>query len=453
VRARIRSLQLRLTLELTALFVIASALALGGLIYNASLTADSLVDRDLGLRAEDLASHVARADGGAPRLDLPPGLMQAYTDANAVFAVRDKDGHLIAASSPEFGSASARWPAGDGDPTYFQLSKFGPLGQDYAGLSVQIDSGAGPVSVAVAQRAGGNELVHAVLREFVVDTGWYVPPFAALTLLLAVYRVRRSLRPLRAAADRALGIGPEAISVRLPETDVPAEALPLVTAVNRALDRLEQGFVVQRRFTANAAHELRTPLAIITARLDTLPGNGQLAALREEVARMNRLVEQLLCVARLDSLALDVTSAVDLRAIAAEVVGSMAHLALAAGKSIALTGDERPVVIAGNAPAIADALRNLIENALAHTPCQTEVIVEVAADGAVSVSDRGSGVPAEDRPRIFDRFWRGQGSAPGGAGLGLPIVGEIVKAHGASILVEDSAPHGARFTMRFHPCA
>src|SRR6202030_4192582 len=147
--------------------------------------------------------------------------------------------------------------------------------------------------------------VHSILREFVFDIAWYVPPFIALALLLATYSVRRSLLPLRAASAQASAIGPGSISLRLPEADVPTEALPLVIAVNRALDRLDQGFTTQRRFTANAAHELRTPLTIITARLDTLEGNGQITALPEEVARMNRLVEQLLCVARLDSLALD----------------------------------------------------------------------------------------------------------------------------------------------------
>jgi signal transduction histidine kinase len=305
--------------------------------------------------------------------------------------------------------------------------------------------------VVVAQVAGGDQLVHSILREFVFDIAWYVPPFVAVALLLATYSVRRSLRPLRKASAQAGSIGPESISIRLPDADVPTEALPLVVAVNRALDRLEQGFAIQRRFTANAAHELRTPLTIITARLDSLEGNSELAALREEVARMNRLVEQLLCVARLDSVALDVSSRVDLREVAEEVVGSMAHLALAAGRSIALIGADHPVVITGNAAAIGDALRNLVENALAHTPAGTEVIVDVGPGGTLTVLDSGPGISAQDRPRIFDRFWRGKGVRTEGAGLGLAIVMEIVRAHGATISASERGPRGARFELRFRP--
>ena len=164
---------------------------------------------------------------------------------------------------------------------------------------------------------------------------------------------------------------------------------------------------------------------------------------------MNRLVEQLLCVARLDSVALDVSSPVDLHQLAEEVVGSMAHLALSACRTIALTGADHPVLVTGNAAAIADALRNLIENALAHTAPGTEVVVEVGPEGAISVHDSGPGIPAEDRRHIFERFWRGKGVRAHGAGLGLAIVMEIVRAHGASIVVSDHVPTGARFDLRF----
>jgi signal transduction histidine kinase len=448
---RIKSLQLRLTVELAALFLVASCLAVGGLIYSASLTAGSVTNRELELRAEDLAGYVSVDESRKPRLSLPPTLQQAYSAAGqqSVFAIRDKDGQLIEASTPEIGAIVARWPPADSDSSYFRLSSFGASAKDYSGVSVRLDSAAGPVSVTVAEAFGGDQLVHSILREFVFDIAWYVPPFVAVALLLAAYSVRRSLLPLRAASAKVSAIGPESITLRLPEADVPTEALPLVIAVNQALDRLEQGFVIQRRFTANAAHELRTPLTIITARLDTLEGNGQVSALREEVARMNRLVEQLLCVARLDSVVLDASSPVDLRQLAEEVVGAMAHLALAAGRTIALTGDDHPVVVIGNAAAITDALRNLIENALVYTPPGTEVVVEVDPIGAISVQDRGPGVPIEDQPHIFERFWRGKGVRAEGAGLGLAIVMEIVRAHGASITVSDRAPRGARFDLRF----
>jgi signal transduction histidine kinase len=448
---RIKSLQLRLTVQLGALFLAASCLAMGGLIYSASLTAGSVANRELELRAEDLARYVSLDESHKPRLSLPPTLQQAYSAAaqESVFAIRDRDGRLIEASMPEIGAIVARWPPADSEPNYFRLGNFGLSTRDYSGVTIKLDSAAGPLSVTVAEAFGGDQLVHSILREFVFDIAWYVPPFVAVALLLAAYSVRRSLLPLRAASAQASAIGPASIALRLPETDVPAEALPLVIAVNQALERLEQGFVMQRRFTANAAHELRTPLTIITARLDTLEGNGHVSALREEVARMNRLVEQLLCVARLDSVLLNVSSPVDLRQLAEEVVGSMAHLALAAGRTIALTGADHPVIVIGNAAAITDALRNLIENAFAHTPPGTEVVVEVDPTGAISVQDSGPGVPAEDRQRIFERFWRGQGVRTDGAGLGLAIVMEIARAHGASVTVNNRIPRGARFDVRF----
>ena len=195
---RIKSLQLRLTLELAGLFFVASCLAVGGLIYSASLTAGSLADRELGLRAEDLARYVSLDANRKPRLELPQPLKQAYSAAaqQSLFAIRDKDGHLVEASTPEIGATIARWPQADSEPSYFRLSKFGALEQDYSGISIRLDSAAGPLSVLVAEVSGGNQLVHSILREFVFDIAWYVPPFVALALLLAAFSVRRSLLPL-----------------------------------------------------------------------------------------------------------------------------------------------------------------------------------------------------------------------------------------------------------------
>jgi len=118
-------------------------------------------------------------------------------------------------------------------------------------------------------------------------------------------------------------------------------------------------------------------------------------------------------------------------------------------ETIAFEGPGEPVWVRGNSQAIEDVIRNLIENALAHAPPQTEVSVVVKRDGSVSVIDRGPGVPADRREAIFERFWRGQGVASVGAGLGLAIVKAIVDAHGGSIQVDTAREGGAVFAVRF----
>jgi hypothetical protein len=373
----LRSLQAKLALRLAALYVAATAIAVGILIYQAYDTADTLNDRELSLRAADLARYVAVDSAGAVHLELPPALAASYqTSGNTdIFAVRRGTDAVLAASPLEFGKLAARWPTGSDDPSYFHLKDFGSEGREYYGLTVVESSAAGPVSVSVARAADADLLVHSLLREFALDVGWIIPLLVIVTLVVGVLAIQSAFRPIAQVSQMAAAITPGAMSIRLPEKNLPSEITPLVAAVNHALDRLEQGFDLQRQFTANAAHELRTPLAIITAALDVVDENGEIAKIRTDVARMNRLVDQLLQVARLDAVALDVSDRLDLNDVAAEVVGSMAPWSLARRKPIAFHGEDKPVVIKGNRHAIGDAIRNLVENAVAHTAPGSEVTV------------------------------------------------------------------------------
>ena len=409
IRGRFRSLQLRLVTRLVVLYLVTSVIIVGVLVYRAYDTADTLNNRGLSLRATDLARHVSVDPTGVARLNLPqilrlltmkrPGSTSNLESAGA-------DRGIIAASPQSFGEAVLKWPPATEDPDFFHLKDFGARSVDYYGLTIAVNSVAGPLSISVARAAGADALTRSLLKDFVLDIAWVVPLLVLFTLAIGILVIRSVLKPIREVSEMAMAIGPHTTGVRLSDEHLPNEIAPLVTAVNRALDRLDQGFAVQRQFTADAAHELRTPLAIITAALDTIEGNGELTKLRADVARMNRLVEQLLRVARLDAIALDISHTVDLNDVAATTVENLAPWALARERMIAFNRNDQAVQVKGNVHAITDAIRNLVENAVTLSPPRTEVTVSTHPNGSVSVADLGPGIPAEIREQMFQRFWR-----------------------------------------------
>jgi signal transduction histidine kinase len=435
------------------LYIPVTVLVILVLMTRAYETARSIGDDELMDRAQALARSLPPLTAGTAEFDLLARLpeFQEAARAASVFAIRDRNGRLLAASPTRFGEVGASEPPVYPEPRRFSIEDLGARHENYSGITTLLQSAAGPVVISVARSAAAGDRMYALLRKFIHDIVWVVSFLVLATIGVAVWAVHGGLKPIREVSARAATIGPAAISVRLPDRGLPSEIRPLVDAVNRALDRLERGFVVQREFTANAAHELRTPLAIITGALDSMDGGPQLAKIKSDVARMNRLVGQLLRVARLDAVALDVSQRVALNAVAGAVVEAMAPWAIARQRSLAFVGCPEPVVISGNAQAIEDAVRNLIENAVAHTPGGTEVTIEVKP-GQIIVADRGDGVPAAQRSHIFERFRRGSDRQIEGAGLGLAIVKQIMDEHRGQVTVVDNPGGGARFILDF-PCS
>jgi signal transduction histidine kinase len=287
-------------------------------------------------------------------------------------------------------------------------------------------------------------LLYEWLGEYLPVT---VPMLLALMAALVV-TLRGALRPLDRLARYARSITPAQTGLRLPTEDLPRELLSAVEAVNGALDRLDRGFQAQRDFLADAAHELRTPLAILAAHLDTMEDKARKPMLRADVDRMARLVNQLLMVAQLEALTIHPDDKADLSAIATELATLLAPLAIKSERGVAVLNADRPVVVRGNRDALYQALRNLAENALKYTPPGTEIEIEIDRSGAVFVSDRGPGIPEAQREHLFRRFWRADRRQSGGAGLGLAIAHRIAIAHAGQLTVGDNPGGGARFTLR-----
>jgi signal transduction histidine kinase len=283
---------------------------------------------------------------------------------------------------------------------------------------------------------------------FFLDQGLFVVLLALgviglVAMLVALPVLTAALGPV--TADVA-AIRPDTPGRRLREARVPRELLPLVRGFNSALDRLASEIDRRKRFIADVAHELRTPLAIISLQVDSLKDEAAKDDLRRVVTRLSHLVGQMLDVERLP-LGGRPYAEIDLARLASDVVADMAPMAMASGYELSLAAPDHRVVVQGDPHALARAIGNLIGNAVAHAGGKGRIRVVIGAEGILDVVDEGPGVSASLRLNLFEPFCRERWDRDG-CGLGLHLTREIMRAHGGDAVLLQTE-RGAAFRLDF----
>lgn len=297
-----------------------------------------------------------------------------------------------------------------------------------------------------------SERLSGLLRDYIADPlfsrSFLIFGLASLLVYFVVMRftLRAILKPLIKASAIAARISPRNLGERLPVQRTPIELQPLVGNFNAALDRLEHNYRLQQEFLASAAHELKTPLALIRAQIEVGVDEMSRQDLLQDVSRMGRQVQQLLHLAEASEPQNYTFTAVDPKSVACEVVSYIERLANQQGVSLRVVVEPGSTLLRADRGALFTLLKNLLENAIQHSHAGGEVQLR-ADSSSISVRDEGPGVPSEDLPKLFTRFWRGAHRRDIGAGLGLSICREIATVHGWDLQGRRGEP-GMIFDLR-----
>jgi two-component system OmpR family sensor kinase len=435
---------------------------------------DSRVDRQLNRTAAGIEQALSRQVG----LRLTDGVLQTAFPGELTTAFLGTDGRLLATlpqqrSSPQQQALTQLIDTGAAD-----LSRHAetPRGVELAGRSYRMVYHR--VSGQLIDTRGSTDVGQAVGAIVVVlpvrndqDTLGRLAAIEATVTVIAVLVVaalsvgvlRLGLRPLTTMAATATAIARGDQGRRVPVDRPHSEVGQLAVALNQAFDERRRAENQIRRFVADASHELRTPLTTIRGWADLYFQGGlrdgadmetAMSRIAEEAAQVSRLVEELLLLARLDEQRPLAATEVDLTVIAREVVGDAQVVDGTRQISLTSTPAGQPAVVVGDPDRLRQAVRNLVGNALQHTPPGTAVMVAVAPDPVtpervrLTVADAGPGIAAADLPHLFERFYRSDRSHAGtGSGLGLAIVQAIVHAHGGTVEVSNGPGRGARFSI------
>jgi len=436
-----------LLIPLSMLFLLDAS----GSYFLATRLADRVLDTELIEIARELALHVKP---GGPKLsfDLEKDAERTLLldpDDTLNYAIHDAHGARIA------GNAEFPPIAGSGVGSSFRDSTLAGNVVRIAELNVL--AAGEPVSIQVASTKDGSA---ALAREIVVDI---ILPQLVLILIaggLVWVGVARGLLPLRHLQQAVAARSHRDLSP-VTASDIPGEVRPLMASINDLLGRLDEVLSVQNRFIADAAHQLRTPVAGLKAHIEVALREEDPARTRQALAhlyvgveRMSRLVAQLLSLARNEPTTVKKLELqpLDLAKVAFDVTMEWVPHAYRRRIDLGFEGADERVAIAGDTARLSELLNNLLDNAIRYSSEGGRVTVRVAArpEPRVSVSDDGPTIPVGERERVFERFHRLLGTRADGSGLGLAIVREIAALHGATIRLEDDTDGiGNTFTVLF----
>lgn len=422
---------LRARVTATAALLVLALLSVGGVVFVAVL--------DAQLTAGQHALAAEQAEVLADRIEAGTDAAGLLRDEESIVQVV-RDGGIVAASEGAMEDVEGALPVDDGARVTID---------DEPHIVATVDSDAGEVVVARSLEPVG-EAVAATVGLLAVA----IPLLDVLLGALVWVLVGRALRPVERLRADVAAIGPDDLSRRVAAPHGASELRELAATMNGLLGRVESAQQRERRFLADASHELRSPIA-------TLQQHGEVAAahpdattlpdladvVRAEASRLAELVDSMLVLARSGEAAAERREDVDLD----DLVLSEATRLRAFG-DVAVTVQVAPARISGDPAQLARVLRNLADNARRHA--RSAIRLELGVDGAAAVlrvDDDGSGIPASERQRVFERFVRldeARSRDAGGAGLGLAIVAELVARHGGSVTAGDSPTGGARFEVR-----
>jgi two-component system sensor histidine kinase QseC len=379
-------------------------------------------------------------------VQLPSDLSWLYHDfaADLKYRVLDVSGRVMISSEPDAVALTPSGQAFDSTRRSFTLVSGGETLQVRTEPVVH-GTKTYYIQVAITERLAA--LARSLAAHLLInDTVRFALASIALFTVAVYFTLHRVLMPLRETSAAAARIDAHSISMRLSTRNLPIEFLPVVEAFNLTLDRLENGYIVQRAFLAGAAHELKTPLALIRAQID-MEGTTDREVLLRDLDLMARQVNQLLHLAEASETQNYVFEGVDAAAVTEDVVDYLRRLAELREVHVDIRCAPRIPALQADRGALFMLLKNLVENAIQHSPVGGIVAVTVDADH-ISIRDEGPGIAVDELPKLFTRFWRGRMRENDGAGLGLSICKEIAAAHKWD-LAPRSTGHGAEFILTF----